>query len=154
MASKSGDSGKREYHRHGLTRAKRAISEYGSRSIDMRTKAGRALTEWTDAIVRDLGGEQAISAQQATLIELCSRTKLLLDGVDAWLLSQGRPPVNKKSQRLWPVVRERTALSDSLARYLGQLGLEKHRPDGQDLTTYVEEHYGGKDGDTDSKDGE
>ncbi len=105
MASKPGDSGKREYHRHGLTTAKRAISEYGSRSIDKRTKAGRALTELTDAIVRDLGGEQAISAQQATLIELCSRTKLLLDGVDAWLLSQGRPPVNKKSQRLWQTQR-------------------------------------------------
>ncbi len=142
MASKPGDSGKREYHRHGLTRAKRAISEYGSRAIDKRTKAGRALTEWTDAIVRDLGGEQAISAQQATLIELCSRTKLLLDGVDAWILAQGRPPINKKSQRLWPVVRERTILSDSLARYLMALGLEKRAPDGQDLTAYVAEKYG------------
>ncbi len=142
MASKPGDSGKREYHRHGLTTAKRAISEYGSRSIDKRTKAGRALTEWTDAIVRDLGGEQAISAQQATLIELCSRTKLLLDGVDAWILAQGRPPINKKSQRLWPVVPERMILSDSLARYLTQLGLERRTPEGENLTDYIEAKYG------------
>ncbi len=48
-------------------------------------------------------------------------------GVDAWILAQGRPPINKKSQRLWPVVRERTALSDSLARYLPMLGLKKVR---------------------------
>jgi hypothetical protein len=133
---------KRSYQQHGLTQAKRLLNEYGSRAIDARTRAGRALADWTQAIEEDLGGEEAISAQQRALLELAVRTKNFLDGVNAWLLSQGREPINKKEKRLWPIVRERMALSDSLARYLTALGLEKRAAEGTDLTEYVRERYG------------
>ncbi len=69
-------------------------------------------------------------------------------GVDAWILAQGRPPINKKSQRLWPVVRERMILSDSLARYLTQLGLERRTPEGENLTDYIEARYSDGGGDS------
>lgn len=59
---------KRDYEKRGLYTAKRVLKEYGSRAIDARSKAGRALAEWTQAIVTDLGGEQAISAQQQALL--------------------------------------------------------------------------------------
>jgi hypothetical protein len=69
---------------------------------------------------------------------------------DAWLLSQGREPVNRKERGVCPVVRERLQLSDALARYLGQLGLERKKPPPQDLTAYIEATYsdGGDDRDT------
>ena len=32
-------------------------------------------------------------------------------------------------------------LSDSLAKYLGQLGFEKRKPPAEDLTAYIERRY-------------
>ncbi len=63
---------------------------------------------------------------------------------------QLREPVNRKERRVWPIVRERLQLSDALARYLGQLGLERRKPPAEDLTAYIEATYsdGGDDGDT------
>jgi hypothetical protein len=139
----------REYRKTGFYAAKRALSEYGSRTIDGRSKVGRALAEWSSAIVQDLGGEEAISAQQMALLELAVRTKLLLDGLDAWLLGQGREPIDKKKRRLWPIVRERMALSDSLSRYLQALGLERRTPPPEDLTTYLDSKHDETAGDDD-----
>lgn len=59
----------RDYRKSGYYAAKRAFSEHGSRAIDGRSKAGRALAEWSSAIVQDLGGEDTISAQQMALLE-------------------------------------------------------------------------------------
>jgi hypothetical protein len=129
----------RGYKRHGLDRAKRALEEYGTRAID--GPAAREMAVWRDALVADLGGEDAISTQQLTVIDLAVRTKLLLDGIDAWLLSQNRAPVNMKSHTVWNVVKDRQRLSDSLSRYMEALGLEKRQPPAQDLTAYIEEQY-------------
>lgn len=139
----------REYRKSGYYAAKRALSEHGSRAIDGRSKAGRALAEWSSAIVQDLGGEDTISAQQMALLELAVRTKLLLDGLDAWLLGQGREPIDKKKRRLWPIVRERMALSDSLSRYLQALGLERRTPPPEDLSAYLKSKRGEKASDDD-----
>jgi hypothetical protein len=43
------------------------------------TPLGRAVSEWRDAIVRDLGGADALSTQQVALVDVLVRTKLLLD---------------------------------------------------------------------------
>lgn len=103
---------------------KRAVIERGLAAIDGRSAVGRALSQWRADLVRDLGGKDSISMQQETLVDLAVKSKLLLDSVDVWLLSQPSL-VNKRKKSLLPVVRERTQLADSLARYLGQLGLEK-----------------------------
>jgi hypothetical protein len=77
---------------------------------------------WRADLTRDLGGN--FSTQQAALVDIATRTKLLLESVDAWLLS--RPsPVNARKRALLPIVRERTQLADSLARTLTQLGLRR-----------------------------
>ena len=131
--------------KHGLYQARRLLNEWGSLAIDGRSTLGRAIARWTDAIVADLGGPDAISAQQATIIELAVRSKILLDGVDGWLLQQ-RSLVNKRSRKLHPVVQQRQQLSDSLARYVGMLGLERRRPPAEDLTSYLErQNYGDTD---------
>lgn len=111
-------------YKHGLYTMKRAVIERGLRAIDGRSATGRALMQWRADLVRDLGGQEAVSTQQRALVDLAVKSKLLLDSVDAWLLIQPSL-VNRRKKSLLPVVRERQQLADGLARYLGQLGLEK-----------------------------
>jgi hypothetical protein len=129
----------RAYHKHGLNTAKTALKEWGSRAIDLRTRAGRSLLAWREQLIDDLGGIEQVSAQQLTVLELAARTKILLDGIDAWLFEQPSL-INKRERRLFAVVKERQQLADSLARYMGQLGLER-RGKIYDLSDYVVENY-------------
>ena len=135
--------------KHSLSTLKRAARELGGRTLDGRTSVGRALAEWKARLIDDLGGSGAISTQQAAIIELAVKTKLLLDSVDAWLLSQSTL-INTRRRSLWPVVRERQALADALARYMTLLGLERRRAPIKSLDTYVAEKYatGGQGGST------
>jgi hypothetical protein len=74
--------------------------------------------------VNDLGGEENISTQQRTLIELASTSKLLLGSIDAWLLS--RPSLLQRDQKsLLPVVLQRQQLANALAQHLKDLGLQR-----------------------------
>ncbi len=123
-APKPPAKGTREYNRHGLTPAKRALRTWGERAIDGRTRQGKALAAWKGALLEDLGGPEHVSAQQLTVLEMAARTKILLDGIDAWLFEQPSL-VNKSKRALFAVVRERQALADSLARYMAQLGMER-----------------------------
>ena len=134
----------RKQRNHGLVGAKRALREYGARGIDARTKAARELADWTAEIVADLGGEDAISAQQRTVIELAGRTRFLLNGIDVWLIQQPSV-VNKSKRRLFDVVQQRQQLSDALARYMSMLGLERKKTDPEDLTSYIEQQYTAED---------
>jgi hypothetical protein len=62
--------------------------------------------------------------QQNALVDLTVKSKLLLDSIDAWLLTQ--PTLtNKRKRALWPVILQRQTLADGFARYLSQLGLER-----------------------------
>ena len=131
----------REYSKHGLHTMKRALKHLGSRSIDMRTKLGKRLTEWRCGLVEDLGGPDAVSMQQIAVVDLCLRTRPLLDSVDAWLLSQPSL-INKTKRALLPIVLQRQQLADSLARYLGQLGLERKSKPVLSLPEYLESRYG------------
>jgi hypothetical protein len=74
-------------------------------------------------LIDDMGGAGNVSTQQKTIIDPIVKQKLILDSVDAWLLE--RPMVYRASRSVVPIVRERQSIADSLARYLGQLGLER-----------------------------
>ena len=52
------------------------------------------------------------------------KSKLLLDSIDTWLLTQPTL-VNVRKRSLIPIVLQRQTLADGLARYLTQLGLER-----------------------------
>ncbi|SRR5258706_12422494 len=114
---------KQRLYRHGLATLKAGVSRLGSRAIDGRCRVGRALTQWRRELIADLGGEENISAQQRTLVDLASTSKLLLGSIDAWLLTQ--PTLFTRNKTLLPVIRERQIIADGLARYLAQLGLER-----------------------------
>jgi hypothetical protein len=77
-----------------------------------------------------------VSTQQAAVINLAVKTRLLLDSIDAWLLVQPSL-VNARKRALLPVVKERQSLADALARYMGQLGLERRAKPVADLATYL-----------------
>jgi hypothetical protein len=83
-----------------------------------------ALKKWRRDLIADLGGDDAISTQQSALVDLAVKSKLLLDSVDAWLLTQDSL-INKRKRSLLPVVLQRQTLADGLAKYLNLLGLER-----------------------------
>jgi hypothetical protein len=113
---------RREYQMHGLYIMKKALMRLGSKAIDRRYSVGKALSKWRADLIEDLGGD--VSTQQGALVDLCVKSKLILDSIDAWLLIQPSL-VNARKKSLLPVVRERQALADGLARYLQTLGLER-----------------------------
>jgi hypothetical protein len=85
---------------------------------------GAALRSWRSDLIEALGGEDVVSPQQRSLVELATRTHLMLESVDRFIL--GMPSlVNKSRRSIFAVVKERQQLADALARYLGQLGLER-----------------------------
>ena len=119
---------------HGLRMLKRTVGELGGRSIDRRTVLGKQLAAWRADLIRDLGGD--VSTQEAAIIDLAVKTRLLLDSIDGWLLTQPSL-VNARKKALLPVVRERQQLADGLARYLGQLGLQRKARDMPSLHEYL-----------------
>jgi hypothetical protein len=121
---------------HGLKVLKRAVKTLGRRLIDRRTSIGKALAQWQAELVADLGGRAAISTQEKALVELCVRTKLMLDSIDHWLLQQPRL-VNIRKQSLLPVVIQRTTLANALSQYLGQLGLTRRAKPTATLADYL-----------------
>jgi hypothetical protein len=138
--AKSRQTPPRTYSHHGLTTLRTALDVAGKRLQSRRYKLGRALWQWRSELVADLGGAEAISTQQATVIDLAVKTKLLLDSIDAWLLQQPTL-INKRKRAVLPVVRERQQLADALARYMAQLGLERKAKPTKDLTSYLREKY-------------
>ena len=95
---------------NGLSMMRRTLNRLGSRAIDRRTRLGRQLAQWRAELIADLGGPDAVTTQQLAVVDLAVRTKLLVDSVDAYVLGMDSP-VNKRRRSLYPVVRERQALS-------------------------------------------
>jgi hypothetical protein len=96
-------------------------TKLGSPALDGRSSLSYALKKWRRELVNDLGGDDNISTQQAALVDLTVKSKLLLDSIDAWLLTQPTL-INKRKKSL---LLQRQTLADGLARYLAQLGLER-----------------------------
>jgi hypothetical protein len=124
--------------RHGLSRAMVRVKLAGMDAIDHRTSAARALLQWREQLITDLGGLEHLSAQRLGLVELACRTKAIVDAVDSWLLSQPSI-VNKKRRALLPIVMQRQTLCDSLARLLGQLGLSRVPRPVKSLAEHIQE---------------
>jgi hypothetical protein len=124
----------RPYARTGLNALKAKVKVRGLQAIDRRTLAAKGLLQWKADLTADLGGDDNLSAQQKAIIETVVRTRLFLDHVDSYLLALPSL-VNHRKRCVLPIVRERIQLADALARYLGQLGLERK---ARDLTPTLE----------------
>ncbi len=125
--------------RTGLNALKARVKVRGLAAIDRRTAAARALLDWRRELLTDLGGERQVSAAQRALVESAVRTRLYVDHVDAYLMEMSS--LLTRRGQLTPIVAQRQRLVDSLARVLGQLGLERRAKNVTDLTAYVREKY-------------
>jgi len=123
---------------HGVKALKRAINTLGNRTIDQRTTVGKALAQWRTELLHDLGGQDAVSTQELALIDEAIKTKLILDSIDSWILSQ-KSLINKRTRSVIPVVRDRNSLVTTLRGLLGDLGLSKRSKTVEDLTAYVKD---------------
>jgi hypothetical protein len=121
--------------RHGLTSLMSRISVRGMKGIDRRYRAYRALKEWQRELERDLGGPERLSAQQRALIENACRTRLYLDHIDGWLMSQATL-IRKRT--LLPIFRERMDLAAKFERTLSALGLHRQEPPAPPIADFVE----------------
>lgn len=121
---------------HGVSLMKRALKAGGTRALDRRTRVSKALDQWRDQLVSDLGGSEQISTQQRAIINVAVKTKLLLDSIDAWLLQQPSL-INLRKRAVHPVVLQRQQLADSLIRAMVQLGLERKAKVLPSLSDYL-----------------
>ncbi len=127
----------RNYSKHGLYTMKQSIKALGNRTVDQRTAVGKALAEWRADLLHDLGGETSVSTQEMALVHEAVTTKLILDSINTWLLSQ-HSLINKRTRAVIAVVRDRNTLVTTLRGLLGDLGLSRRSKTVTDLTTYVE----------------
>ncbi len=122
--------------KHGLTVMKAALKQLGERALDKRTSLAIALKRWKHEILNDLGGEEHVSAQHKAILDIAVNTKLLLDSVDAYLLTQ-QTIVNKRKRCLYPIVLQRQQIADALSRSMTQLGLERRARAVPSLREYL-----------------
>ena len=109
---------------HGLTALKRTVKARGISELDGRTAAVRSVNEWRAQIIADLGGLENIPAAKLVLVEMACRTRVLVDHADVFLLSQPSI-INRRRKAFIPLVAQRQALCDSLARLCTQIGLAR-----------------------------
>ena len=125
--------------RHGLNAAMVRLKLKGLNAIDRRTITGRSLIAWRDELLAALGGPGNVSPQKTALVDLAARTRALIDHADAFLL--GEPSIlNRRKKAFLPIVAQRQSLCDSLARLLGQLGLERVPRAIKPLAEYIRDH--------------
>jgi hypothetical protein len=111
--------------------------------MDSLGEAGKALREWRDSLIADLGGEEAISAQQRSIIELAAKTHLLLESVDRFLFSM--PSLVKQTTRqLFPIVLQRQQLADAQVRHMNTLGLRRLAKPMTSIHEYIAQHDAAK----------
>jgi hypothetical protein len=132
----------RSYSRHGLNAPMARVNLRGFHAIDRRTAAARETLAFKKDLAVALGGEADLSPQRRKLVDLAARAALLLDHVDAWLFEQ-RSLVNARARTLLPVLVQRQALADHLARLLDKLGLDRVPQKVPDLTAYLAAKYPG-----------
>ena len=131
-------SQKRPYLQHGHVALSKALKAVGRNDawIESLGEVGAALKAWKQAIIDDLGGESEVSAMELSVIELATKTHLLLASVDKFLLEQPSL-INKSKRTLFAVVLQRQTLADALAAYMKQLGMKKHRKPPASLGDYL-----------------
>jgi len=117
---------------HGITALRRSVEGLGNRVVSRRYKVGRALWKWRTELLADLGGIESVSTQELALVEEAVKTKLMLDSVDAWLLTQPTL-INKRTRGVVAAVRDRQALVATLRGLLGDLGLKRRTRGGANL---------------------
>jgi hypothetical protein len=124
--------------RDGETILRHAVDTLGSRLLDPESPVGRALAAWRRELIEDLGGPETISTQQAALVDVAVRSKLLLDSIDTWLLNR-RSIVDRKTRDVFPAARSRNAFANTLRNVLKDLGMSRRKRELPTLSEYMKQ---------------
>lgn len=100
---------------------RRTLGQLTTRRLDGRSAVAVAVRTWKADVRRDLGGD--LSRAQETVLEAAAQAWVILSSLDDYIARQ--PSLVTRKRALLPVVRERMAIADSLARHLERLGLER-----------------------------
>jgi hypothetical protein len=131
-------NGQETLKRHRLNATMARIKVRGLSVIDKRSLAARAMLEWKAQLIEDLGGEEAISAQERALVELATRSRLIVEHLDAFLLSQ-KSLIDRRKRSVYPVVQARNSAANALVNHLCALGLGKREKPVKSLAEYIAE---------------
>jgi hypothetical protein len=129
-------AGIKSYPKNGMVTLKRKIQLAGLKGVDWRSAGAKAVREWRDQLITDLGTRESLSTQQYTLIEYAVRTKLFLDSIDGFLMQQPSIII-KKRKSVWPLVMQRQQLLASFERTLCLLGLQRQAKQLPSLQEYL-----------------
>jgi hypothetical protein len=110
-----------------------------TRLDDLPPEVAAVRRERRDALVAQLGGPDEVTPAQAQLIELAVSASMQLDSVDSYLLTLPSL-VDKRGKRVWPVVRDRAALSAHLQSLLRDIGVERRARPVQTALGYARQH--------------
>lgn len=129
---------KRPYLKHGHLALSKALKTIGNQDgwVESLGDVGEALKAWKAAIIADLGGEAEVSAMELSVIELATKTHLMLSSIDRFLLEQ-KSLINKSKRQLFPTVVQRQVLADALSAYMKQLGMKKKAKPPISLSDYL-----------------
>ena len=120
-----------------IPKLRKQLSVLTTRKLDGRTALGNALREFRQDLIADLGGPSEVTRAQEEVIEVCARTKVLLDSIDDFLFQQ-KSIINKSKRQLIPIALQRQIYADSLVKNLEKLGLQRKVKPMQDLTSYLQ----------------
>ncbi len=146
-----GSNGKRPYQRHGLTHAMQAVRRLSADAIDGRSRVAKAAQAFRDSLLFDLGGEQALSTQELTIIDLAVSDVILLGLIDGFVYGNAdlenplQNVLSKKHRRLYPIIEQRSSIANALTAKLSKLWIER-RVQPVDLDEYTAAKYGEKAG--------
>ena len=122
--------------RHGLRTMMIAIKTRDMRALDRRCAGAKALMQWKSELIAALGGVENVSPQKMALIDAVTRSKLYVDHLDSWLLSQGCL-INGRKRAIVPALAQRQTLVDGMARILTSLGLERQAKPVPTLEAFI-----------------
>jgi len=105
------------------------------RQLDGRSALSQSIAKYRAELLASLGGSDSLSAQENTLVEMCSRDWLMLQHIDAYLFQTGI--FNKKRRQAYALTVQRMQIADSLTRRLQALGLQRRAKPVLSLSDYL-----------------
>jgi hypothetical protein len=116
---------------------KKKIEIRGLDVVNRNTFGGKMLFLWRKELVDALGGEDQISPQIRTLIDLAVGAKLYIDHIDSYCMSL-ESIINRGVRSVYPIIRDRAQLAAQLEKTLTTLGLQRQAKQLETLQEYSE----------------
>jgi len=126
----------RSYQKHQLTPLLKTLKQGGLGAIDQRSALARETAKLRSEIIRDLGGEENLSAQQLAVVKEFTKRSVMVESIDAWIFTQPSL-LNKRTRSLYPIVVQRQVIADGMIRCLERLGLERRAKQIPSLQDYL-----------------